>query len=684
VCERNKLAKLSVRPRSSLNLGVGESVNRTILIAELDQVKALNLEIEMEAAGYLVQVVSNLDDLALHLSTTQQGTLLLNTSFLQRQLILDERDLSDQQITKITELLSQIKKSISDMAVVFSLSKNDERLAVSVLKAGADDLVLDESDLLSFVNRLNNSMNGLEERKKVIQERKDALVNGKVNSQMNQQELANTDQTESVIDKIIGNNQTSSNNVVGRDYLWTEYLPVGAMVVSQKLEIVAVNIVCQKLLDYSRKEICGMTLTKLLPYKLLKELNGYLNKIKEKTSPYLRHNKTMELTLLKSNGEFIPVRCSFKKLNLSADSPFILIVEDISEEVDSRASYLYQQKWDLLFADYSQYFITLPSNQFQYLIKKLLTSAAQLLACQRVSLYLFSSGSNHANLEFEWHERDVLSLNEYSHRIYFSKQMPEIVTLLKGKAQILYPQKKSQMAKLTQCLGISEHLAHVGSVSSYITPLIYQKSVFGWLGFDFEHAPRQWETTEKEHLRILSKIINKAYRRKKYEDLRQLTHAKLVESNTKLNRQACIDELTQLANRRYFDYVMEEEVRRASRDDSYLCVILCDIDYFKNYNDYYGHIAGDRCLKQVAKVLQESFQRAGDFVARYGGEEFAIILPRIECQSAYEAADKMRHRLFMLDLPHRNSPLSKVTLSAGITCVQTKNLRSIEDLIDYT
>jgi diguanylate cyclase (GGDEF)-like protein/PAS domain S-box-containing protein len=459
-------------------------------------------------------------------------------------------------------------------------------------------------------------------------------------------------------------------------------LPVAAMVVSHNLEIIAVNIVCQKLLNYSRKELCGSSLAKLLPHKLLKELSLYLGKVNQKNSNHLKSNKSMELNLRDSQGEFIPVRCSVKKLNLSQESPFIIVIEDISEEIDSRANYLYQQKWDLLFADYSQYFITLPANQVKYLIKRLLTSAAKLLACQRVSLYLFSPGSNHANLEFEWHESQAASLKEYSHRVYFSRQMPEIMTLLSGKTQVLYPQKKSQQAKLTQCLGISEHLAHVGSVSSYIAPLVYQKGVFGWLGFDFEYAPRQWESTDQEHLQTLTKIVNKAYRRKKYEELRQLTHAKLVESNTKLNRQASIDELTQLANRRYFDYVLQEEVRRASRDDSYLCVIFCDIDYFKNYNDYYGHVAGDRCLKRIARVLQESFQRAGDFVARYGGEEFAIILPRIDGQRAYEAADKMRHRLFMLNLPHQNSPLSRVSISAGLTCVQTKNLTTIESLID--
>lgn len=129
-----------------------------------------------------------------------------------------------------------------------------------------------------------------------------------------------------------------------------------------------------------------------------------------------------------------------------------------------------------------------------------------------------------------------------------------------------------------------------------------------------------------------------------------------------------LDGLTGIANRRRFDERLEQEWRRASREQQKLTLIMVDIDYFKNYNDHYGHPAGDECLKKIAQVLHEASGRPGDLAARYGGEEFALILPNTTHAGGEKVAEQIRARVEALELPHARSEVSPwVTVSVGVT-----------------
>ncbi|MFA9202275.1 MAG: diguanylate cyclase domain-containing protein, partial [Candidatus Nanopelagicaceae bacterium] len=141
---------------------------------------------------------------------------------------------------------------------------------------------------------------------------------------------------------------------------------------------------------------------------------------------------------------------------------------------------------------------------------------------------------------------------------------------------------------------------------------------------------------------------------------------RLQTANQKLQKLAILDGLTGIANRRYFDLVLDKEWQRLAREQQPLSLILCDIDYFKAYNDTYGHQQGDRCLKQVAQILQQSTRRPADLVARYGGEEFAIILPNTDLQGALFIAKNIKQELAQKQLPHSQSSVSQyVTCSMG-------------------
>lgn len=142
---------------------------------------------------------------------------------------------------------------------------------------------------------------------------------------------------------------------------------------------------------------------------------------------------------------------------------------------------------------------------------------------------------------------------------------------------------------------------------------------------------------------------------------------KLDAANRELRRLSSIDGLTGIANRRQFDEAYLREWRRGTRMRRPVALVLCDIDYFKQFNDMYGHQAGDECLRGVAQALQVAAGRPGDWVTRFGGEEFAVILPETDARGASALAERMREAVERLGIPHVGSEVAgAVTISAGV------------------
>lgn len=152
---------------------------------------------------------------------------------------------------------------------------------------------------------------------------------------------------------------------------------------------------------------------------------------------------------------------------------------------------------------------------------------------------------------------------------------------------------------------------------------------------------------------------------------RQLQEQKqqLETANQALQYLATYDDLTELKNRRCLNEYLDTEWRRLAREEAPLSLIMCDIDYFKLYNDTYGHQAGDECLRQVAGVLRSSLKRPADLVARYGGEEFVVVLPNTDIEGATRVAEFIRAEVQGLQIIHPKSAVSEyVTLSLGVAC----------------
>ncbi|MBW2186371.1 MAG: diguanylate cyclase [Deltaproteobacteria bacterium] len=155
----------------------------------------------------------------------------------------------------------------------------------------------------------------------------------------------------------------------------------------------------------------------------------------------------------------------------------------------------------------------------------------------------------------------------------------------------------------------------------------------------------------------------------------------LAEANKILQIQCNTDGLTNISNRRHFDYLLNQEWNRGQRSGTPLAVIMLDIDYFKNFNDHYGHLAGDNCLRKLAQRLAQSSRRVGELVARYGGEEFVILLPNTVKQAAFEVAKHIQKMVLSLEIPHVTSSHGIVTVSLGVASLQPSSQQLPVELV---
>ncbi|MFT4614439.1 MAG: diguanylate cyclase (GGDEF)-like protein [Bacteroidia bacterium] len=156
----------------------------------------------------------------------------------------------------------------------------------------------------------------------------------------------------------------------------------------------------------------------------------------------------------------------------------------------------------------------------------------------------------------------------------------------------------------------------------------------------------------------------------------------LRDARSQLTALANVDELTGLGNRRVVNSVLEKEINRARRAGADVSLILLDVDYFKNYNDTYGHPAGDVVLQKLADIMLQASTRAGEVVARYGGEEFILILPGASSESAMRTASRLKDMIFAANIPHENSAVAdRISVSQGVVSVRPDGAQEANDLI---
>jgi diguanylate cyclase (GGDEF)-like protein len=209
--------------------------------------------------------------------------------------------------------------------------------------------------------------------------------------------------------------------------------------------------------------------------------------------------------------------------------------------------------------------------------------------------------------------------------------------------------------------------------ADYITKPFYVDEVFTRINYQLTIQRQQQQLVQYNQI-LLAMVMQQ-----------QRLQQQLQVANQELEQLAYQDGLTQVANRRTFNQVLHLEWNKLRRIRQPLSLILCDVDYFKLFNDRYGHLVGDRCLQLVAQAIAASAKRPGDLVARYGGEEFVVLLPNVEAMGALIVAERIRKAIAELNIPHQDSPCSSsVTISCGISTLFPMLDSSPDQLITST
>jgi len=208
----------------------------------------------------------------------------------------------------------------------------------------------------------------------------------------------------------------------------------------------------------------------------------------------------------------------------------------------------------------------------------------------------------------------------------------------------------------------------------------FQRNIKGVICLHQCDRPRPWQPDEVNLLeQVADQIAVAIDQAELYQSLQQ--------ANQELRRMAHLDGLTQVANRIAFDQYFTSEFRRHRREDTPLSLIMCDVDHFKHFNDTYGHIQGDDCLRTIAQAIATVLKRPGDMVARYGGEEFAIVLPNTDLDGSQVIAEAIHTEIARLAVPHQGlSMTERVTVSMGIASqpqINASNATELTRAADY-
>ncbi len=308
------------------------------------------------------------------------------------------------------------------------------------------------------------------------------------------------------------------------------------------------------------------------------------------------------------------------------------------------------------------------SLDLSYILNTAVAEVRQFLGCDRVLLYrFFSDWSGVVEVESvaaEWTPILGTQIEDPCFRDHYVFQYRE------GRVKAIANIHK---AGLDECH--IDLLERFEVKANLVVPVLNGDRLWGLtIAHQCSH-PRRWHPDEGRLLKQLSTQLAIAIQQGEL-------YGQLESANRELHRLAHLDGLTRVANRRQFNLSLQREWKILAREQLPLSLIMCDVDFFKRYNDTYGHQAGDECLRRLAGVLRECAKRPADLVARYGGEEFAIILPNTPEAGAVQVAEEIRDRVAALHITHVNSPVSsQVTVSVGVAMTRPSPYSTSEALI---
>lgn len=338
-----------------------------------------------------------------------------------------------------------------------------------------------------------------------------------------------------------------------------------------------------------------------------------------------------------------------------ADGRRIGLGQDIGDRKRTEAQVMQQAQRDRLTAQVTQRISQ--SLDLQQILDTAVLGLRQILAASRVLVYVLHSsqgGQVAAESVFDQH-LSVRGQTIIDHCFSLSSSL--VGDYRHGRFQNT---PDIYAAGLADCY--VKALAEMQVRANLVIPIIQDERLWGLLVCQQCDRPRQWQTAEIDMLTQMASHLAIAIQQSEL-------YQKLQQANQELQHLATHDKLTGLPNRRYFDDYLDQEWRRLTRENAPLGLIFCDIDYFKQYNDAYGHLVGDDCLVLVAQAITRSVKRPADLTARYGGEEFAVILPNTDMAGVIRSAQRIRREIHLANIPHQTSLIrDHITLSMGLAC----------------
>ena len=333
--------------------------------------------------------------------------------------------------------------------------------------------------------------------------------------------------------------------------------------------------------------------------------------------------------------------------------------------------------FDKVIANISSQLIDIQSDSVDKKIEDALRTMGTFCQADRSYLFQFSPDGMLMSNTHEWVNHGIAPFKEQLQDVP-QEALPYFFNTLKASGIFMVPDVNTlpPAAELERTEFQSE-----GIKSLLCIALFSESALFGFIGCDCVHSKHNWTETDLLRIKLVGEILTSALKNASYKLHIEDMQNQLLKVNKELKSQANIDSLTTIANRRCFDKTLSTEIQRAARIKKPLSLIICDIDYFKLYNDNFGHQQGDQVLKQVAIALHDLCKREGDLAARYGGEEFAIILPCLNESDCYHFAQLLQKKVRELKIDHPYSNVSKyLTLSVGcFSCIPDKHTQ--EDLM---
>ncbi|QLE51842.1 PAS domain S-box protein [Nostoc sp. C057] len=341
-------------------------------------------------------------------------------------------------------------------------------------------------------------------------------------------------------------------------------------------------------------------------------------------------------------------------------------VEDISTRKQAEKLLRQQAEGERLITEVTQQIRQ--SLNLEEVLNTTVNSIRECLGSDSVAIYQLESDGNGyfaaESLSDDYPQRLEQTLHPFSRTRDFSYYYQGLPTVLHN---IQESDLSADVFELLQLYQIK---------AAMVVPILNGEHLWGLLIAHQCSAPRYWQAFEVNLLQQLASQVAIAIHQ-------SVLYQQLQAANEELQRLATLDGLTQIANRRRFDQYLENEWHRLKREQMPLSLILFDVDFFKRYNDTYGHLAGDDCLRQLGSALKSVIKRPADLVARYGGEEFAVILPNTEIEGAISVAQTIRQAVYDLTIPHAQSSVcDHVTVSLGVASIVPNSETSPQDLIN--